>query len=107
MRDFLVGDDEVGEEEEFSGAVTMPCSTGMLGADMAAEEESDCTVKAAAASEVDEADMMLLDANAAADARTPIEETVAPLELLLDDEKSGLGSMTLLAEDEDEESSVW
>ena len=101
----MVGDDEVGEEEEFSDAVTMPCSTGMLGADMAAEEESDCTVKAAAASEVDEADTMLLDANAAADARTPIEDILALFELLLDEENSGLGSMTLLAEDE--ESSVW
>ena len=101
----LVGDDLLGDEE-LPAVVTTPCSTGILGADMAAKEESDCTRKdAAAASEVDEADTMLLDANAAADARTPIEDIRALFELLLDEENSGLGSMTLLAEDE--ESSVW
>ena len=89
--------------------VAMPCSTGILGADMAAEEESDCNRKdAAAASEVDgdEADTMLLDANAAADARTPMEDIFAALfaPLPLDRENSGLGSTTLLPEDE--ESSV-
>lgn len=94
-------------DEELPAVVTMPCSTGMLGADTAAEEESDCTRKdAAAASEVDEADTMLLDANAAADARTPIEDILALFVLLpFDKENSGLGSMTLLPEDE--ESSVW
>ena len=103
----MVGDDLLGDEE-LPAVVTTPCSTGILGADMAAKEESDCTRKdAAAASEVDEADTMLLDANAAADARTPMEDIFAArfAPLPLDREKSGLGSMTLLPEDE--ESSVW
>ncbi len=72
--------------EGLPAVVTTPCSTGILGADMAAEEESDCTRKdAAAASEVDEADTILLDANAAADARSPMEHSFdarfAPLPL--------------------------
>lgn len=104
----MVGDDLLGDEE-LPVVVTMPCSTGILGAGMAAEEESDCTRKdAAAASEVDEADTMLLDANAAADARTPIDDIFAAAlfaPLPLDRENSGLGSTTLLPEDE--ESSVW
>lgn len=97
--------------EGLPAVVAMPCSTGILGADMAGEEESDCTRKdAAGASEVDgdEADTMLLDANAAADARTPIDDifAAAPFAPLpLDRENSGLGSTTLLPEDE--ESSVW
>jgi len=81
----------------------------MLGADMAVDEASDCIVyddAAASEAEVEDVDTTLLDANAvAADARTPMDDILAPPAHLLDDENSGLGSTTLLPEEE--ELSAW
>ena len=91
----------------------------MLGAaDAVVDGASDCILayelEYAATSEAAEevADTMLLDASAAADARAPMADDgifaappspAPPLLLPLDDERSGLGSMTLPLPPEEEE----